>query len=598
MWALKEVNKYISRYKKLLFLGIFYVITSNVFALYTPQLFRLAIDTVIDNINTYNIIRAYDITTFFDTFQNTFFLFIGIMILLTTLIRGILMFFMRQTLIVMSRYVEYDLKNDLYKHYQILSPSFYKRNNTGDLMARISEDVSRVRMYVGPAIMYIINLVAMFAMVIYTMFSINAYLSFWVLLPLPILSFSIYNVSKVINKKSEQIQAALSALTSKAQEVYSGIRIIHAFARSGQVLREFEQKADDYRDKAISLNRVESYFQPLMLLMVGASTVLAIFIGGNEMARGRFTAGNIAEFVYYINMLTWPVASLGWAISLVQRAEASQSRINEFLNHTPDILSPDKPLQITECNNITFQHSTLQYPDTGITAVHDFNLSIPRGQKVAIVGKTGAGKSTIAELLLRNYDTTQGEILINGINIKQISLEVWRGSIGYISQDIFLFSDTITENIRFGKADATFEEIQHYAKVAQVHQDVLQLPKGYDTIVGERGVMLSGGQKQRISIARALIRQPQLLIMDDCLSAVDADTETKILQNLFEIFGDKTVVFITHKTYIAQQFDKIVLIEEGKLCEEGTHGELLDMEGKYAALYHLQNAESSHSNYE
>jgi ATP-binding cassette subfamily B protein len=401
-------------------------------------------------------------------------------------------------------------------------------------------------------------------------------------------------VSKVINKKSEKIQAALSALTTKAQEVYSGIRIIHAFARSKQVLKEFEQKADDYRQKAISLNKVESYFQPLMLLMVGASTVLAIFIGGNEMNRGRFTAGNIAEFVYYINMLTWPVASLGWAISLVQRAEASQSRINEFLQQTPDILSPQNPESVTACENISFRNCTLQYPDTGIVALDNLNFSIRSGEKVAIVGRTGSGKSTLAELIMRNYDVSSGEILINGIDIRNLSLEQWREGIGYVAQDVFLFSDTITENIRFGEADATFDEIKRYAMLSLVHEDVILLPKGYDTIVGERGVMLSGGQKQRISIARALIRKPQLLIMDDCLSAVDADTETKILQNLFKIFKDKTVVFITHKTFVAQQFDRIFLLDEGKLTEQGTHHELLAKNGKYADLYHLQNAEKLH----
>lgn len=594
MRSLRAVNTYIARYKKLLFLGIFFVITSNIFGLYTPQLFRLAIDTVIENIYLYNIIKSYDNVSFFDSFQNVFFLFIGAMILLTTVMRGVLMFFMRQTLIVMSRYVEYDLKNDLYQHYQVLSPSFYKRNNTGDLMARISEDVSRVRMYVGPAIMYIINLIAMFAMVIYTMFSINAYLSFWVLMPLPILSLSIYKVSKVINKKSEQIQAALSALTSKAQEVYSGIRIIHAFARSKQVLKEFEDKADDYRQKAISLNRVESYFQPLMLLMVGASTVLAIFIGGNEMSRGRFTAGNIAEFVYYINMLTWPVASLGWAISLVQRAAASQTRINEFLNQVPDISSPQHPDYITQCNTITFQDCSLQYPDTGIMAIENMNFTIHKGQKIAIVGKTGSGKSSLAEIILRNYDVTKGNVLINDKNIKQLSLNNWRDCIGYVAQDVFLFSDTVSENIRFGRAQATSAEIEYFASIAEVHKDILQLAKGYNTVVGERGVMLSGGQKQRISIARALIREPQILVMDDCLSAVDVNTETKILTNLFELFVNKTVLFITHKTFIAQQFDIIMLIDDGKLCELGTHDELIALNGKYADLYLLQNTENHH----
>jgi ATP-binding cassette subfamily B multidrug efflux pump len=592
MQALKSLNKYLLKYKSLLLSGVVFVIISNIFGLYTPILIRYAIDSVIQNLLFFPLFKGFDNTYLYIAIFKNLIIFFALMILLTTIIRGVFMFYMRQTLIVMSRYIEFDLKNDLYKKYQALTPAFYKRNNTGDLMARISEDVSRVRMYIGPAIMYSVNLLAIFVMVIFTMFKINAYLSFWVLLPLPILSYSIYKVSQTINKKSETIQKSLSLLTTKAQEAYSGIRIIQAFARTSVIKDDFEKTSDDYKSKSISLNKVDSYFQPLMLLLVGVSTLLAIFIGGNEMSRGRFTAGNIAEFVYYINMLTWPVASLGWAISLIQRADASQRRINEFLQHQPEIQDKKDAIEVNIFNHISFENVSLIYPDTGITALKNLSINIKSGEKIAIVGKTGSGKSTLAELLIRNYDPTEGIIKVDGKPLSDLKIKSWRSKIGYVIQDVFLFSDTITNNIRFGKENVSDEEVKKFAKYAQIDKDVINMAKGYDTIVGERGVMLSGGQKQRISIARALIGNPQLLVLDDCLSAVDTNTETQILAQLKAFFENKTVVFITHKIFIAKDFDRIIVLNDGEIVEQGNHQHLIEANGYYAQMYDLQNNES------
>lgn len=516
---------------------------------------------------------------------------LSLLIIITTLIRGILMFFMRQTLIVMSRHIEYDQKNELYQHYQSLSPAFYKRNNTGDLMSRISEDVSRVRMYTGPAIMYIVNLIAMFIMVIYTMFSINAYLSFWVLLPLPLLSYSIFYVSKQVNSKGEKIQKALSDLTTKAQEAYSGIRVIQSFSRNTQVQQEFETAAEFYRKESLGLARIESFFSPMMLLLVGLSTVLAVYIGGNEVARGRFTAGNIAEFVVYINMLTWPVASLGWAVSLVQRAAASQKRINEFLSTSPEI-KDNGSINIHEIKTIEFKNVSFTYPDTGIQALKNVSFSLEKGKKIAIVGRTGSGKSTIAELILRSYDPSSGEILINHQPLAENSLQNFRKHVGYVPQDVFLFSDTVSNNIRFG-GDNTQEEAERYARISCVYDDITRLPKGFETIVGERGVMLSGGQKQRISIARALIKDPSLVILDDCLSAVDSRTERTILSNFENELKDKTVIFITHRLFAARQLDEILVIEDGNIVEQGHHDDLIEKQGAYFELFQLQQQEET-----
>lgn len=590
MKELKAVNKYFIKYKHLLILGVFFVITSNIFGLYTPEYIRYSIDILVENLSIYHLTDGFNQQAFLKHNIALLILFFAGVILLTSLIKGMLMFFMRQTLIVMSRKVEYDQKNEMYLQYQKLNTTFYKRNNTGDLMSRISEDVSRVRMYVGPAVMYLINTAALFVMVIYVMFDINFYLSILVLLPLPILVYAIYKVSSIINIKSENISIALSALTTRAQEVFSGIRVVQSFAIDKLVQDEFYEASNHYKNQNISLAKVDSFFMPLMVLLIGLSMSLVVYIGGIEITKGSFTAGNIAEFVFYINMLTWPVASLGWCVSLIQRAEASQKRINHFLDDKNEIRN-DATTSIDEIKAIAFKDVTFTYPDTGIQALTNINLEIKKGEKIAIIGKTGSGKSTIAELILRTYDIQQGAININQFNIQDIDLVGYRDKIGYTPQDIFLFSDTIKNNIIFGQDNIVNETIEQYAKVAHVHNDIHQLPKQYDTIVGERGVMLSGGQKQRISIARSLVKNPELILLDDCLSAVDAHTEKTILNNLQETLRNKTVVFITHRIFAIMNFDKILVLEDGKIIEQGNHAQLMDLKGTYYEYYQLQQAE-------
>lgn len=592
MNELKSVNKYFIKYKHLLILGVFFVITSNIFGLYTPEYIRYSIDILVENLSIYHLTDGFNQQAFLKQNIGLLILFFASIILITSLIKGLLMFFMRQTLIVMSRKVEYDQKNDMYLQYQKLNTTFYKRNNTGDLMSRISEDVSRVRMYVGPAVMYLINTAALFVMVIYVMFDINFYLSIMVLLPLPILVYAIYKVSSIINIKSENISIALSALTTRAQEVFSGIRVVQSFAIDKLIQDEFYEASDHYKKQNISLAKVDSFFMPLMVLLIGLSMLMVIYIGGIEINKGSFTAGNIAEFVFYINMLTWPVASLGWCVSLIQRAEASQKRINLFLNDKNEIRN-DATTTIDKIQSIQFKEVTFTYPDTGIQALTNINLEIKKGEKVAIIGKTGSGKSTIAELILRTYDIQQGAININQYNIKNIDLVNYRDKIGYTPQDIFLFSDTIKNNITFGQDAIADDTVAQYAKVAHVHNDIHQLPKQYDTIVGERGVMLSGGQKQRISIARSLVKNPELILLDDCLSAVDAHTEKTILNNLQDTLRNKTVVFITHRIFAIMNFDKILVLEDGKIIEQGKHAQLMDLKGTYYEYYQLQQAEAA-----
>lgn len=588
---LKSINRYFIRYKSHLIGGMFFVIVSNIFGLVPPIMIRYALDLITENIETYQLLQGFSSKSLlYQSIIHLIFLF-GILIIVSSLLRGIFMFFMRQTLIVMSRLIEYDQKDELYQQYQRLGSAFYKRNNTGDLMSRISEDVSKVRMYVGPAIMYAVNTLAMFIMVIYSMFYTNAYLSFWVLLPLPILSYSIYKISDSINKKSEAIQRQLSGITSMAQEYFSGIRVLKAFARENFAGEEFEKASENYRVKTLALARTEAFFAPLMLLLIGLSTILAVYIGGIEVLKGRFSAGNIAEFVYYINMLTWPVASLGWVISLIQRAEASQKRINEFMDQQPDIINPTQK-KLARIGDIHFNEVSFVYPDTGIEALKNISFNIKKGEKVAIVGRTGSGKSTVAELLLRNYDIEKGAITIDHQNLKEINLSDLRKNTGYVPQDVFLFSETVQNNIRFGKIDAEETTVKEYAKIAAVHNDILGLPKTYETIVGERGVTLSGGQKQRISIARALIKDPELLIFDDCLSAVDAKTEHIILNNFNTILKDKTVLFITHRIFSLFNFDQILVLEDGRLSESGTHQQLLERKGTYYDLYLIQQQEA------
>jgi len=460
------------------------------------------------------------------------------------------------------------------------------------MMSRVTEDVSRVRMYIGPALMYSINLTALFVLVISTMFRVNPYLSFIVLLPLPLLSFSIYKVSSVINRKSEIIQRKLSGLTTMAQEVFSGIRVIKSYVREPSYADNFDEAATDYKGSSLELAKIEAFFAPLMLLLIGLSTILTVYIGGIEVARGRFTAGNIAEFVFYINMLTWPVASLGWVASLVQRAAASQKRINEFLHTEPQIQNTIAN-PVGKVESVEFRNVEYTYDNTGITALKDVSFKMSSGEKYAIVGKTGSGKSTIAELLLRSFDTTSGSININGENIESFDVFELRRETGYIPQDVFLFSDDVTNNIRFGNAAATIDEVQKAAEMAEIHNDISGLKEGYDTVVGERGVTLSGGQKQRISIARALVKNPQFMILDDCLSAVDATTEHRILKNFESAFENRTVLFITHRIFSLMEFDNILVLDEGVIKESGSHKELLDRKGLYWEMYQLQQQERS-----
>lgn len=587
MNALFALNKYLYKYRLLLGLGMIFVVTSNIFALFLPQLIRIGIEQLQVYVPFSYSFIGMELENEFSDWVVILIFIISILAVTTTLIRGSLMFLMRQTLIVMSRHIEYDQKNELYQHYQVLTPSFFKRNSTGDMMSRISEDVSKVRMYTGPAIMYIAGLIITFTMVIYAMVSINAYLTFWTLLPLPILSYSIFKVSKAVNKRSEKIQKTLSNLTSKAQESYSGIRVIQGYARDQQVQEEFEELASHYRTESLGLAKIESFFGPLMLFLIGVSTLLSIYIGGIEVSKGRFTAGNIAEFVVYINMLTWPVASLGWAVSLVQRASASQKRINEFLNIQPDIISGEK-FPITHIESIEFKNVSFTYPDTGIKALKNISFKIKSGEKIAIVGKTGSGKSTLAELLLRSYDPDSGEILINGHPFKEVNLFDYRELVGYIPQEVFLFSDTVNNNIKFGQPDAADSKVIEYSKIASVYDDIESLPKKFNTIVGERGVMLSGGQKQRISIARALVKEPSVLILDDCLSAVDAKTENVILSNFAKSWKNKTVFSITHRLFTIRNFDNILVFEDGNLVESGKHEDIYSNKSFYYELYQLQ----------
>ena len=594
MKPLLALNKYLFKYRFLLSWGMLFVITSNIFALFLPQLIRIGIEQIQVYLPFSYSFQGLDIRSSFYEWVTFLLLIISLLIIISTLIRGILMFLMRQTLIVMSRHIEYDQKNELFQHYQHMTSSFFKRNATGDMMSRISEDVSRVRMYVGPSIMYVSGLFVTFALVIYSMLMINPYLTFWTLLPLPLLSYSIFKVSKIINIKGEGIQKTLSELTSKAQESYAGMHVIKGYARDQQTQEDFEALAADYRLQSLSLARVEAFFRPLMLFLVGLSTILSIYVGGLAVAKGTFTAGNIAEFIVYINMLTWPVASLGWVVSLVQRAAASQKRINEFLQINPDIVNNSKHT-IQEIGSIRFDHVSFTYPDTGIQALKDVSFEVKKGQKVAIVGRTGSGKSTIAELLMRNYDPDSGTIYINNIPLPDIDIWSYREAIGYVPQEVFLFSETVENNIRFGDTLSQHRDVEYYSKVASVYDDIQGLPQKFQTIVGERGVMLSGGQKQRISIARALIKEPSMIVLDDCLSAVDSKTEHAILLNFKQNWKAKTVFSITHRLFTIRDFDKILVLNEGHLVESGKHEDLYKEKAFYYELYQLQVQEEVNS---
>ncbi len=551
---------------------------------------REALDLVVDQIYIYRLMKGSSLELSFLKIFSTIILYFGCFVLILALLMGVFMFFMRQTIIVMSRYIEYDLRKDIYAHYQELTPAFYKRHNTGDMMARISEDVSKVRMYVGPAVLYGINLVTLFTLVIYSMFKVNVMLSVYSLLPLPFLSISIYFVSALINKRSLSIQKQLSVLTSHAQEAFSGIRVIKSYAQESSILHSFESEAEIFKKKSMHLVKIDALFYPSMLLLIGISIIVTTYIGGLKVISGEISPGNIAEFVIYVNMLVWPVTSIGWIASLVQQASASQERINEFMFTKPEIqnhVSDNSPIE----GNIHFKNLTFDYPDSNIRALDNFDLKIVKGEKIAIIGRTGSGKTTVAELLIRMYDPTQGAILIDGKDVKEFDLNNLRRRVGYVPQDSFLFSDTVSNNIGFGIDNITKDAVESAAKQASIHDEIMLLPNGYETIVGERGVTLSGGQKQRISIARALIKKPDILLLDDSLSAVDTGTEQNIINSLNNLFLEKTLIVITHRIYSKLKFDKIVVLDRGKILEAGTHDELLAKQGYYYDIFEQQKIE-------
>lgn len=491
-----------------------------------------------------------------------------------SLLMGFFLYCMRKTIIVMSRLIEYDMRKEIYEHYQKLDLAFYKKNRTGDLMARISEDVSKVRMYLGPALMYGINVTIRFSFVIWTMFHVNKTLALYTLIPLPFLSLSIYYVSKLIHDRSDLIQKQIAKLNSVSQEVYSGVRIIKSYVKENYFLDYFNNQSEDYKTKALSLARVTALFFPLMILLVGLSTLLTIYIGGQLVFKGEITAGNLAEFVIYINYLTWPITSIGWIASIIQQAEASQARINDMLNVVPEIQS--KNVKKTSFKGeVIFKNVSFTYPDTGIEALKNVSFTLSPGQKIAIIGKTASGKSTIADLLLRFYDVTSGQILIDGKDIKEHNLFDLRNNIAYVPQNVFLFSDTIENNIKFGHPEAEYNDVVEFAEYAAIKTDIQKLPEAFETMVGERGVTLSGGQKQRVSIARALINNPDIVILDDSLSAIDANTEHKILSYLQENLRDKSSIIITHRISGLLEFDKIIVLQEGRIVDSGTHDELI-----------------------
>ena len=595
MQQLAVLNKFFYKYRWRFLLGIIFVSLSNYFRVLQPQMIRYALDLVIENISLYNLTEGYAAQKVLFKQLGTVLLFFGVLVLILALLMGIFMYFMRQTIIVMSRLIEYDMRKEIFAHYEQLNLAFYKKNNTGDLMSRITEDVTKVRMYLGPGILYGINLVSLFFFVIFSMLSVSPMLTFYCLLPMPFLSISIYYVSNLINKKSGIIQKQLATLNSTAQEVYSGIRVVKSYVQEPAMLSHFAAQSDDYKDKTMDLAKVNAMFFPLMILLVGASTVLTVYVGGVEVAKGTVTPGNIAEFVIYVNMLTWPITALGWIASIIQQAAASQSRINEFLEVEPTIKNPEvNPINLK--GDIEFRNVDFVYPDSGIRAINDLTFKLKAGQKMAIIGKTGSAKTTIADLLLRMYDVTKGEILIDGKDVRKHDLANLRKKIGYVPQDLFLFSDTIAGNIAFGKRTATRATIEEFSRYAAVYEDIAGLPEGFDTAVGERGVTLSGGQKQRISIARALIKEPDIVILDDCLSAVDTTTEQQILGYLNGKLKDKTSLIITHRIYSSLQFDHIIVLKDGHIFEEGTHESLLEKEGYYAQVFEQQQLEDASKN--
>ncbi|MGK2861682.1 MAG: ABC transporter ATP-binding protein [Chitinophagaceae bacterium] len=606
MKHLRAVNKYFWKYRIRLGIGVLFVFLSNYFNVLTPQITGFVIDFVQRSLNLPGYRPRdnrpdYDllVRSFIDKVETSGYsmggvvALCGISILVLALLRGFFLFLMRQTIIVMSRHIEFDQKNAVYRHYQKLDAAFYKRNSTGDLMNRIAEDVSRVRMFTGPAVMYLVNLVAIISLAVFYMYKRDPLLTLYVLAPLPILAFTIYFVNNTIHKKSEKIQESLSDLTTNAQESYSGIRVIKSFVQEKAMLGFFTKTSEEYRKNAIGLARVEAFYFPTITLLIGLSTLFTIMIGGLYYIRGSHNVGidTIVEFVMYINMLTFPVSAIGLTASMIQRASASQKRINEFLDTSSAIQQPAIIPGLKLEGNISFENVDLVYSDTGIQALKNFNLRIKKGEKIAIVGRTGSGKTTIAQLLLRMHDPTRGNIKLDQHDLKDISLDKLREQISYVPQDVFLFSETVRNNIAFGMALKDLLTVEKAALQAHIHKEIKSFPEGYNTMIGERGVTLSGGQKQRISIARALIKDPAIVIFDDCLSAVDVKTEKEIITSLNVYLQNKTAIIITHRIFSLFSFDNIVVLEDGMIVEQGTHHELLALNGFYAALYYRQQRE-------
>jgi len=562
---------------------------------YPAQLIREALDLVESKLSGVAIESTSFLTVYIENIPITkVVLLYGGIVFAAAIIKGIFTFFMRQTIIISSRLIEFELKNEIYNHYQELDISFYKENNTGDIMNRISEDVSKVRMYLGPGIMYSLNLAALFVIIVPIMFSINVKLTIYSLLPLPVLSIIIYYVSNIINKQSTKVQAKLSDITTLTQETYSGIRIIKSFVKENYFTAQLEKENENYKNRSMDLVKTNAFFSPTMLLLIGLSTIFTIYVGGQEYIAGNISKGNILEFVIYVNMLTWPVTAIGWVSSIIQRASASQTRINEFLSTTSKIKNPSNEIIEIE-GEIEFKNVSFTYPESGINALKDISFNVKQGETLAIVGKTGSGKSSIVNLLLRNYDVNNGEVLIDGKNIKSINLNNYRENVGFVPQDIFLFSDTIENNIAFGYKNKLPEKevIEQAAKDAAIYTSIIGFEKGFKTRVGERGVTLSGGQKQRVSIARAIIKAPKILIFDDCLSAVDTETEDIILTNLSKIMKNKTSIIVSHRISSIRNANHIVMIENGELIEKGTHQELIAAKGAYYKMYQKQLMEEN-----
>ena len=583
MKELQYLNKYFFKYRTKLLLGFLITVVARIFSLVAPRLIGNSLTAVEKFLES----ESSDLTIIKEI------LLINILVIIcTTLVSGFLTFLMRQTIINVSRYIEYDLKNEIFWQYQSLTQRFYKNNRTGDLMNRISEDVGKVRMYVGPAFMYSINTISLFVIVISYMITIAPELTLYTLLPLPLLSITIYKLSRIINQKSTLVQEMLSKMSSFAQESFSGIAVIKSYNLQSQFSTDFKVLASESYNKNMDLVKVQAWFFPLMILLIGCSNLIVIFVGGNQYINESIEIGVLAEFIIYVNMLTWPVAVVGWITSIVQQAEASQKRINAFVEQQPEIQS-GKGVVGEIIGDIEFKNVSLTYPETGIKALDNLNLIIPSGSTLGIIGNIGSGKSTLLDIILRIYDPTKGGVYLDGHNLKEFKINKLRNSIGYVPQNGFLFSESIENNIRFGNPKASFEVIQDYAKKAVVDNNIVKFKEGYKTLLGERGITLSGGQIQRISIARALIKDPQILLLDDCLSSVDTDTEEEILKHLKTITKNKTTLIVSHRISSLKHADQIIVFENGKIVQQGQHTDLIDVMGYYKELYEIQQVNST-----